>query len=170
MLAELAGSRTAPVREVERAKVLLRYADGLSITDVMRRVGVRRPMIYKCIDKALAAGVAAGLKDAYHRPHEPEITDEAKAWVVSIACTKPKEPGLAAELWSISALAAFVSERANTAGRSSTSASRNMYVVYRNELVTIPRQSRGLSGLRPAQRGLLAIQSQGKLSHHDRHE
>ena len=116
MLAELAGSRTAPVREVERAKVLLGYADGLSITDVMRRVGVGRPMIYKCIDKALAAGVAAGLKDAYHRPHEPEITDEAKAWVVSIACTKPKDHGLAAELWSISALAAFVSERAEVAG------------------------------------------------------
>jgi transposase len=116
MLAELAGSRTAPVREVERAKVLLGYADGLSITDVMRRVGVGRPMIYKCIDKALAAGVAAGLKDAYHRPHEPEITDEAKAWVVSIACTKPKDHGLAAELWSISALAAFVSERAEAAG------------------------------------------------------
>ncbi len=116
MLAELAGSRTAPVREVERAKVLLGYADGLSISDVMRRVGVGRPMIYKCIDKALAAGVAAGLKDAYHRPHEPEITDEAKAWVVSIACTKPKDHGLAAELWSISALAAFVSERAEVAG------------------------------------------------------
>jgi len=67
-------------------------------------------MIYKCIDKALAAGVGAGLKDAYHRPHEPEITAAAKAWVVSIACTKPKDHGLAAELWSISALARFVGE------------------------------------------------------------
>mgnify|MGYP000964844494 FL=1 len=45
MLVELSGSRTAPVREVERAKVLLGYADGLSISDVMRRVGVGRPMI-----------------------------------------------------------------------------------------------------------------------------
>ena len=116
MLLELAGSRTAPVREVERAKVLLGYADGASITDLMRRVGVGRPMIYKAIDKALAAGVSAGLKDAYHRPHEPEITDEAKAWVVSIACTKPKGHDLAAELWSISALARFVSERAEAAG------------------------------------------------------
>jgi hypothetical protein len=32
--------------------------------------------------------VQAGLRDAYHRPHEPEISDEARAWVVSIACTK----------------------------------------------------------------------------------
>ena len=116
MLTELSGSRTAPIREVERAKILLGYAEGASISGLMRRVGVGRPMIYKCIDKALAAGVGAGLKDAYHRPHEPEITDEAKAWVVSIACTKPKDHGLAAELWSISALARFVCEGAEAAG------------------------------------------------------
>jgi hypothetical protein len=36
--------------------------------------------------------------------------------VVSIACTKPKDHGLAAELWSISALARFVGEGAQTAG------------------------------------------------------
>jgi transposase len=116
MLTDLAGSRTAPIREVERAAILLGYVDGASISELMRRVGVGRPMIYKCIDKALAAGVGAGLKDAYHRPHEPEITDAAKAWVVSLACTKPKDHGLAAELWSISALARFVCERAAAAG------------------------------------------------------
>ena len=97
-LKELAASRTAPLREVERAKVLLGYASGTTITELQRRLGFDRPRIYRCIDKALAAGVQAGLKDKYHRPHEPEITDEAKAWVVSIACTKPKDHGLAAEL------------------------------------------------------------------------
>jgi len=116
MLLALSGSRTAPVREAERAKILLGYADGASISDLMRGIGVGRPMIYKCIDKALAAGVGAGLKDTYHRPHEPEITDEAKAWVVSLACTKPTDHGLAAELWSISALARFVSEHAVAQG------------------------------------------------------
>jgi transposase len=116
MLKELARSRTAPQREVERAKVLLGYAGGASITQLQRQLGVGRPMIYKCIDKALAAGVQMGLKDKYHRPHEPEITDEAKAWVVSIACTKPTDHGLAAELWSISALAKFVCETAEAAG------------------------------------------------------
>lgn len=115
-LSELAASRTAPVREVERARVLLRYAQGLSISEIKRQLGVSRPMIYKCIDKALAAGVQAGLKDTYHRPHAPEINDEAKAWVVSIACIQPKELGLAAELWSISALARYVSEHAEPSG------------------------------------------------------
>lgn len=116
MLSELAGSRTAPVREVERAGVLLRYAQGTSISEIQRQLGVSRPMIYKCIDKALAAGIQVGLKDAYHRPFAPEITEEAKAWVVSVACAKPKDVGLAAELWSISALARYVASHAEEAG------------------------------------------------------
>lgn len=115
-LKELAASRSAATREVERAKVMLGYADGVTVTELQRQLGFSRPMIYRCVDKALAAGVQMGLKDKYHRPHEPEISDEAKAWVVSIACTKPKGHGLAAELWSISALARFVSERAEAAG------------------------------------------------------
>ena len=115
-LNELAASRSAATREVERAKVMLGYADGVSVTELQRQLGFSRPMIYRCVDKALAAGVHMGLKDKHHRPHEPEISDEAKAWVVSIACTKPKDHGLAAELWSISALARFVGERAQAAG------------------------------------------------------
>lgn len=115
-LTELAASRTAPMREVERAGVLLKYAQGTSISEIQRQLGVSRPMIYKCIDKALAAGVQAGLKDAYHRPYAPEITEEAKAWVVSVACAKPKELGLAAELWSIAALARHIAEHAEAAG------------------------------------------------------
>ena len=58
----------------------------------------------------------AGLKDKYHRPHAAEISDEAGAWVVSLACTKPKDHGLAADLWSIAALAALVREHAPGAG------------------------------------------------------
>ena len=116
MLRRVAASRAAPLREVVRAQVLLGYAEGASITDLQRQIGISRPAIYKCIDKALAAGVEMGLKDTYHRPHEPEITDAAKAWVVSIACTKPKDHGLAAELWSISALAGFVCAHAASAG------------------------------------------------------
>ena len=116
MLKGLAGSRTAPLREVQRARVLLGYAAGTSISALQRQIGLSRPAIYKCIDKALAAGAQVGLKDTYHRPREPEISDEDKAWVVDIACTKPTDHGLAAELWSISALARFVSLRAASAG------------------------------------------------------
>jgi len=115
-LAELAGSRTAPAREVVRAKVLLHYASGVTISDIKRRIGLSRPAIYKCIDKALAAGAQTGLKDTFHSPKAPEILDDAKAWVVSIACTKPKDHGLASELWTLSALAHYVATHAIEAG------------------------------------------------------
>jgi transposase len=115
-LTRLSQSRTAPVREIERACVLLRYAEGKSLSDIHRELGLSRPSIYKCIDKALAAGISEGLKDKYHRPKEPEITEEAKSWVVSLACTKPKDHGFAAELWTLSALTDFVHGKAEEAG------------------------------------------------------
>ena len=116
LLTGLAGSMTAPAREVVRAKVLLRYANCEDISSIKRHVGISRPAIYKCIDKALAAGAQAGLKDTYHSPKEPEILDDAKAWVVNLACTKPKDHGLASELWTFSALANYVAKHAVESG------------------------------------------------------
>ena len=116
MLTTLSRSATAMAREVTRAKVLLKYEAGLSITQIQREVGVSRPTIYKCVDKALAAGVRTGLRDRYHRPREPEILPDAKAWVVSVACQQPKALGLAAELWTLSALTAHVQCEAEAAG------------------------------------------------------
>lgn len=115
-LAKLSRSATAPVREVTRAKVLLKYAAGVSISQIQREVGVSRPTIYKCIDKALAAGARTGLKDRHHRPRAPEILPDAKAWAISIACRQPKALGLAAELWTLSALTKYLRGAAVAAG------------------------------------------------------
>jgi len=109
---QLSQSRTAPLREIQRAQILLHYGDALSITDIHKRMKISRPSIYKCIDKALAAGPEAGLKDYYHRPFDPVITDEARVWVVNLACTKPKDHGMAAELWTHKELAKYTREHA----------------------------------------------------------
>jgi transposase len=64
-------------------------------------------------------GVEAGLKDSFHRPKEPVIVQADKAWVVHLACTKPKDLGYAAELWTRQALAAHVRQHAPAAGHPS---------------------------------------------------
>jgi transposase len=115
-LVKLSQSRTAPLREVQRASILLKYADGNTITSIEKELRVSRPTIYKCIDKALAAGAETALKDKYHRPKEPVITEEAKSWVVNLACTKPKDHGYAAEIWTLSHLAKHVRTHASSAG------------------------------------------------------
>ena len=115
-LQQLANSRKAPVREAQRATILLRYAEDIPITDIEKQLHVSRPTIYKWIDKALAVGIEEGLKDKYHRPKEPVITEEAKAWVIDLACTKPTEYGYAAEMWTRSALAAHARKYGPEAG------------------------------------------------------
>jgi len=64
-LNRLSQSRKAPVREVQRAKILMHYADEKPISQIQKLVSASRPTIYKCIDKALAAGADAGLKDFF---------------------------------------------------------------------------------------------------------
>jgi transposase len=114
-LDSLRHSRSEPVRKVERAKILWHYHAGLNPTEIKAQANVSRVTIYNCLRKALAMGLEAGLKDTFHRPKEPLIDRADKAWVVHLACTKPKELGYAAELWTRRALAAHVRQHAAAA-------------------------------------------------------
>ena len=118
-LSSLRDSRTAPWRETQRARIVLRYHSGENVSQIARAVGMTRKSVDKWIRKALAMGSDAALKDAYHRPKEPLITEEAKAWVIHLACSKPKDLGYAAEVWTRSALARHVREHAPKAGYAS---------------------------------------------------
>ena len=120
-LERLSKARKAPLREIQRAKILLHYEKGIPILQIQQLADVSRPTIYKCIDKALAAGIDAGLKDYFHRPFDPTINDSAKAWVVNLACTKPKDHNLAAELWTYNELAKYTRKNAPLAGHPSLS-------------------------------------------------
>ena len=115
-LERLARSRVAPQREVQRAIILLGYHAGETVASISRRVGMTRLSVSKWVAKALAVGPMAALKDNYHRPKEPVIGDAAKAWVVHVACSKPKDMGYAAELWTRQALAKHIREHAQQAG------------------------------------------------------
>lgn len=120
-LQQLKRSKSAPMREVQRAQVLVRYQAGETVAGIARAVGLTRVSVAKWINRGLAIGAMAAMKDAYHRPREPQITEEARSWVVMLACTKPKELGYAAELWTRSALAQHVRAHAVDAGHPSLS-------------------------------------------------
>jgi transposase len=115
----LRDSRTAPWRQTQRARIVLRYYSGENVSQIARAVGMTRTSVDKWIRKALAMGSDAALKDAYHRPKGPVITEEAKAWVIHLACSMPKDLGYAAEVWTRSALARHVRKHARKAGYAS---------------------------------------------------
>ena len=118
-LERLSTARSAPLREVERARILLHYHAGNNPSSIQSALKISRVTIYHCLHRALEMGVDAGLKDAYHRPREPVISQGDKAWVVHLACTKPKDLGYAAELWTRSALAMHVRRQAGASGHPS---------------------------------------------------
>ena len=115
-LGRLRRSQTAPRREVQRAEILWCYHAGETIAEIARKVSMTRSSVAKWVGKALNVGLAAGLKDAYHRPRKPVITEAAKAWVVHWACSKPQEYGYAAEWWTRQSLAQQVRRHAVAAG------------------------------------------------------
>ena len=104
-LSVISRTRTEQASRVERARVLLAYADGKTISAIARQMNTNRPKVERSIDKALQFGAIAALDDLPRKGREPTITLEARAWVISLACQKPKDLGYSYELWTTRLLA-----------------------------------------------------------------
>jgi len=117
-LEELCRSRSAPQAHVQRASIMLAYADGKAINFIANSMGVSRPTVERCIDKALAGGVLMALSDLPRKGRPPEITHEDRFWVANLACKKPTELGYAEEVWTFSLLASHIRNHASQEGHS----------------------------------------------------
>jgi transposase len=84
-----------------------------------RRLGTNRPKIERCVNKALQIGPLAALEDLPGRGKPAAISAEARAWVVSLACQKPKDLGHAEELWTTRLLASHVRQHCSAQGHPS---------------------------------------------------
>jgi transposase len=115
-LSALAASRTAAARDVERASVLLRFAQGGRVADIARALGISRDCVNDTLSRAQEVGPVAALRDRPGRGRPRSLTPEAKTWVIELACIKPKELGYAAELWSNASLAKYARENGVEAG------------------------------------------------------
>ena len=116
VLERLARSRTEASSRVERARILLAYRPDPSSTAVGAQIGVTHHTVQRCLRRALRLGVLAALDDSPRPGKAPQITHEAKAWLVSLACQKAKALGYPHELWTTRLLARHVREHAAVAG------------------------------------------------------
>jgi len=115
-LQSIARSRTEPASRVERARILLHYHADPSCYAVGREVGVTHQTVQRCLLRATTFGVMAALDDSPRPGKEREITAEARVWLVSLACQKPKELGYPHELWTTRLLAQHAREHGSQAG------------------------------------------------------
>ena len=80
---------TIEARVHRRAKILLLKSDGMADEAIADKLDISRPTVKLCLKKYRESGVKTALEDSKGRGRRIEITDDAKAWVINIACQKP---------------------------------------------------------------------------------
>jgi transposase len=117
-LLRISQSRTEAAAAVRRAKILLLYTDGMRISDIVREMSATRPLVERCIDKALSFGALPALKDLPRSGHPTLLTDDARAWVLSVACQRPTDLGYASETWTYSQMIKHLRKHCQKQGHS----------------------------------------------------
>ncbi len=109
-LEQLAASRTAQARFVERAQILLAIADGRRPSQVAQDLGVSRPTVSTWIHRFNDRGLP-GLQDQPRagRPHT--YTPEQHAEVLAAALSDPQKLGLPFGCWTLDRLQAYLNEQ-----------------------------------------------------------
>lgn len=109
-------ARTIQAQTVNRARIILLKADGISIDEIADKVGMNRKSVMLCLKKYKEGGIENALFDAPGRGRNAEITDEEKAWIISLACQKPTDFGYSAETWTYAKLTSHINKTAEAAG------------------------------------------------------
>ena len=100
-LQSLVRTRTIQAQVVDRAKMLLYKAQGESNRSIATRLDVNINTVKLCLSKFKEGGVQRALFDDQRKGRPVEITDDAVAWIIDVACQRPAALGYSQELWTL---------------------------------------------------------------------
>jgi transposase len=106
---QLARSRTAPARTVERARIVLLSRYGESVEEIERTLGVCPATVRLWLHRFNRHGVE-GLADRPRSGRPPVYTPEQVGEVVAASLTDPQSLGLPFASWTLDRLAAYLAE------------------------------------------------------------
>lgn len=115
-LKSLSKTRTIQAQVVDRARILLYKADGVSFDDIAARLNISKRTVRLCISKFNNGGLDAALFDAKRSGRPSEVSDDAKAWIINLACQRPADLGYSQELWTLAKLHKHIQQHAQQAG------------------------------------------------------
>ena len=118
-LLKITKARTEAAHRIERATIILAFANGETVSGIARRLATNEVKVETSIDRALELGAMESLEDRPRRGREPTITAEARAWLISMACSKAKDHGYAQEFWTTQLLANHAHQHCVAAGHPS---------------------------------------------------
>lgn len=115
-LKSLIKTRTIQAQVVDRARMLLWKSESKPDKAIADNLGVSINTVRRCIERYLSNGMTLALFDDERSGRPAEVTDDAKAWILSVACQKPCDLGYSAELWTLAALHKHIQNHAREAG------------------------------------------------------
>ena len=88
-LERIVADRSAPQKHVWRANIILATADGCGTTEIMRRSGKAKPVVWTWQARFMAEGVEGLLRDKTRRPGKPPLPPDTVQRVVDLALGPP---------------------------------------------------------------------------------
>ena len=88
-LEAIVADRSAPQKHVWRANIILATADGCGTTEIMRRSGKSKPVVWAWQARFMAEGVAGLLRDKTRKPGKAPLPPSAVKQVVDLAIAPP---------------------------------------------------------------------------------
>ena len=99
---------TIELQVYRRAKILLMKSEGKSNNEIAVKLDISVDAVRLCLNKFKEGRINAALNNAPGRGRKTEIFDDAKTWIINIACQKPSDFGLSAELWYPTSLTNYI--------------------------------------------------------------
>jgi hypothetical protein len=123
-LDKISKAKKESLQRIQRATILLMASLGLYLLVISNKVGLSQKSIRNTLNKYHTLGIDGALSDLPRSGRPAVIDDEAKTWVIDLACHKPKElclPGDEAhtrpeELWTIKTLTEHIHATCEEAG------------------------------------------------------
>ena len=115
-LESLTRTRTIQAQVVDRAKALLCKADGMSNGAIADKLDVNINSVKLWLKKYKEGGIDRALFDDQRSGRPVEITDDAVAWIIDIACQRPADLGYSQEMWTIASLHKHIQAHAEESG------------------------------------------------------
>ncbi len=108
-IARLAHSRTAPVRQVQRAQIVWLSRQGHSVPAVATRLGLHSQTVRDWLKRFNKDGLS-GLEDLPRGGKPPTYTPEQRAEVIALTLTNPQTLALPFACWTLDRLVAYLHE------------------------------------------------------------
>ena len=115
-LRSLIKQRTIQAQVVIRAHILLDKASGISTRNIASTYEMSPTSVQLCINKYKEGGTDRALFDDQRSGRPDEITDDAKVWIIDLACQRPADLGYSQELWTLKNLHKHIQTHAEEAG------------------------------------------------------